>query len=111
VTNQTRTPNPIRACDPDAHRLNAHRLTAAGRRVVCPGQYLPAALADLDMSHFISINELSTTDIKYKFPVCQIGSLAGYWRLKFWLPSHCNAVFVLPSNPQPHPKFRVAKYT
>jgi hypothetical protein len=38
------------------------RLTATGRRVVCPGQYLPAALADLDMSHFISVNELSTTD-------------------------------------------------
>jgi hypothetical protein len=59
VTNQTQTLNPIRARDP-----NAHRLTATGRRVVCPGQYLPAALADLDMSHFINVNVPSTTDEK-----------------------------------------------
>lgn len=57
MTNQTQTLNPIRARDP-----NAHRLTATGRRVVCPGQYLPAALADLDMSHFINVNVPSTTD-------------------------------------------------
>jgi hypothetical protein len=29
---------------------------------VCLGQYLPAALADLDMSYLISVNELSTTN-------------------------------------------------
>jgi hypothetical protein len=45
-----------------ARDLMAPRLAATGRRVVCPGQYLQAALADLDMSHFMSVNEPSTTD-------------------------------------------------
>jgi hypothetical protein len=57
VTNQTRALNPIRARDQIAPGL-----AATGRRVVCPGQYLPAALAVLDMSHFISVNEPSATD-------------------------------------------------